>query len=50
MAAATAAIECHQLLVPIVDREPIRATVFDRTEAPEIVAPAGHLRVDVLMC
>ena len=41
-------VERHELLVPVVDGEPVRAAVLGRAEAPEVVAPAGHLGLDHL--
>jgi hypothetical protein len=41
-------VERHELLVPVVDREPVRAAVLGRAEAPEVVAPPGHLGLDHL--
>jgi hypothetical protein len=41
-------VEGHELLVPVVDGEPVRAAVLRRAEASEVVAPAGHLGLDHL--
>src|SRR3989442_14830058 len=41
-------VEGHELLVPVVDGEPVRAAILRRAEAPEVVAPAGHLGLDHL--
>ena len=41
-------VEGHELLVPVVDSEPVRAAVLRRAEAPEVVAPARHLGLDHL--
>ena len=41
-------IERHQLLVPVVDGEPVGAAVLDRSEPPQVVAAAGNLGLDHL--
>src|SRR5436309_1166957 len=41
-------IERHELLVAIVDGEPVRAAVLGRAETPEVVTAAGHLGLDHL--
>src|SRR5207248_3080080 len=43
-----AEIQRHQLLVPVVDSEPVGDAVLARAEAAEVVALARHLRLDDL--
>ena len=41
-------VERHQLLVAVVDGEPVRLALFGGAEAAQIVAAAGHLGLDHL--
>ena len=41
-------VEGHELLVPVIDGEPVRAAVFGGPETPEVVAPPRHLGLDHL--
>src|SRR5262249_51888470 len=41
-------VERHELLVAVVGGEPVAAAVFAGTEAPEVVTPSRHLRLDHL--
>src|SRR5947209_3694849 len=41
-------IERHELLVAVVDREPVRAAVLGRPQAPQVVTAAGYLGLDHL--